>query len=376
MMTFDYLLQLQSTTGHIGQALDHCTKAKQLYDQDRPTQDDYRNILNHCFNALMQMIYLLYDLHPDWEEKLFYNPKSQYASDYDLMYDKDGQRSDFIKWVDDAEITRKCHVIRSLRNTRGEAHSPRDGVPKMLPQKQVEMSMSYLDDVLRFLADRLPKKPVGNPNSIHQACVFLIDISHSMEGSSWDDTPDSRPINQLNKWLNHFEQVLKEDAATKNLVDICVITFSDKVKIVRNFQNAGQLTIPQLKAKGGTAMNEAILLALELAEQRRQIYKSAQVASYVPWIWMLTDGMPDDDDMRLLEDTRKRLHQALIGTNGHPRVLFYAIPIGKLADRNFLKSYLPDTWSEAEKQKYMPDRIDSIEKAIELLTDSLLKSVS
>ena len=53
--------------------------------------------------------------------------------------------------------------------------------------------------------------------------------------------------------------------------------------------------MPTLNAGGSTAMVNALNDAIDKGEARKQWYKSTNQAYYRPWIILMTDGEPDDD---------------------------------------------------------------------------------
>lgn len=52
---------------------------------------------------------------------------------------------------------------------------------------------------------------------------------------------------------------------------------------------------PLLTANGSTPLGEALRLADTELKARRRLYKQKGIASYKPWIVLMTDGCPNDD---------------------------------------------------------------------------------
>ena len=76
---------------------------------------------------------------------------------------------------------------------------------------------------------------------------------------------------------------------------VSIITFGP-VSVEQDFVGASSFAAPRLKASGSTPMGEAINLALDKIEERKQIYKQSGISYYRPWIFLVTDGMPDRGD--------------------------------------------------------------------------------
>lgn len=117
-------------------------------------------------------------------------------------------------------------------------------------------------------------------------CVLLLDTSGSMEGAA---------LNSLNEGLRAFQQDLKEDGLASRRVEIAIVTFGQGgFRKMQDFTSAGQFVAPILQAGGSTPMGEAIMLALDMVEARKKSYKDAGISYYQPWVFMITDGAPND----------------------------------------------------------------------------------
>lgn len=165
---------------------------------------------------------------------------------------------------------------------------------------------------------------INNPGDKHIACALLVDTSGSMSG---------RPMDELNEGLRAFGEALKEDAKASGCADVCVIQFSTDVKIIAPFSSAQSYVAPQLSAGGLTAMNEAIITALDAIEQRKQEYRTIGVDYWRPWLFLLTDGIPTDTELE--GDARLRLSEAV----NNRKINFFPMGIGSQADIGLLRSY-------------------------------------
>ena len=118
------------------------------------------------------------------------------------------------------------------------------------------------------------------------ACVLLLDTSSSMIGE---------PINSLNKALKDFKEQTSLDEFAQKRVDIAIIEFNDKARVVQEFTPLPQLQPVCLSAVGCTAMGEGINLAIDKVKERNRFYASMGTPCFKPWIFMITDGAPTDD---------------------------------------------------------------------------------
>lgn len=117
-------------------------------------------------------------------------------------------------------------------------------------------------------------------------CLLLLDTSASMGGE---------PIAALNEGLQVFKQDLMTDQLARRRVEIAVMTFgSGGVREIQNFVTAEQWNPPQLSAGGSTPMGEALRRGLELLRERKDMYRSAGLQYFRPWVFLISDGEPTD----------------------------------------------------------------------------------
>ena len=155
----------------------------------------------------------------------------------------------------------------------------------------------------------------------HIACVLLVDVSGSMSGDA---------IRELNEGLRVFGEALQSDSKAYGCADVCVVSFGSTVQQVVPFCPAAEYVPPVLTAGGLTAMNEAIITGLDMIEMRKQEYKDVGVDYWRPWVFLLTDGVPTDNE--LYQDAQQRLQDALNGKKIN-------MGIGSGVDTQTLKKY-------------------------------------
>lgn len=137
--------------------------------------------------------------------------------------------------------------------------------------------------------DQIPFGPsaddfVSNPEP-RVPCVLLLDVSTSMDG---------KPISELNEGLKAFREELLNDSLASKRVETAIITFGADVQTVADFVTADNFFPPTLEASGATPMGQAVHRGLDMLEDRKATYKANGVAYYRPWIFLITDGEPND----------------------------------------------------------------------------------
>lgn len=146
-------------------------------------------------------------------------------------------------------------------------------------------------------------------------CVLLLDTSGSMAGE---------PIRALNLALPQFRQAIADDSTARNSIELAIITFGGVPQVAQDWTDIDHLTLPVLGSSGGTPLGPALQMGLDMIEARRQFYKQNAVGSYVPWVFILTDGAPDEGpELTAAVSRAQQLQQ--VGSGGRsPRVIVYA----------------------------------------------------
>ena len=139
-------------------------------------------------------------------------------------------------------------------------------------------------------------------------CVLVLDVSGSMRGT---------PIEELNKGLKDFYEEISSDVTTSQRLEISIITFSNTVITLQEPALVENITMPTLTASGSTEMVNAINYAIDMVDARKKWYKETNQNYYRPWIILMTDGEPDDDQdvaglaQRIQNDTRNKRYAFL-----------------------------------------------------------------
>ena len=116
-------------------------------------------------------------------------------------------------------------------------------------------------------------------------CVLILDTSTSMQGVR---------ISELNSGLRTYRDELLADPLAAKRVEVAIVTFGGRVTRLVDFVTAAEFEPLTLQVIGGTPMGEAINVALDMIEERKQTYRSNGIAYYRPWAFLITDGEPND----------------------------------------------------------------------------------
>lgn len=166
-----------------------------------------------------------------------------------------------------------------------------------------------------------------HPGEKHLAAVLLVDTSMSMM---------EKPIEELNHGLEEFGQALQQDALALGRVEIMIISFNSTVQTEMPFKPAMEYQAPKLVAEGLTALNEAIDTALDVLEERKDLYKQNGINYYRPWLFVLTDGEATDEERESATKTRLR------GYIDRKKVVFMPMAIGESVNKEKLREYYPE----------------------------------
>ena len=159
-----------------------------------------------------------------------------------------------------------------------------------------------LESAVEFAENSEPRCP----------CILLLDVSYSMSGA---------PINALNEGLRIFRDGLNQDGLTKKRVEIAIVTFGSKVKVVQEFVTVDRFWPQTIKVGGATYMGAGIDKALDILQARKASYKANAINYYRPWIFMITDGSPSDNEVV------NRAAQRIRDEEARKKVAFFAVGV-------------------------------------------------
>lgn len=191
-----------------------------------------------------------------------------------------------------------------------------------------------VDDVASWIEDAevINDENAGNelafrpelPVNYEQKCpvVLVCDVSGSMSG---------KPIRELNKGLQEFQEQIINDPVASQRLDCCVISFSSDVKVEQDFALIDQFKMPALRTSGSTRMVSAVFEGIEQIASRKKWYVETGQTYYRPFVILITDGYPDSDQN--IEALRQAIQKGYTGKN----FLFWAFGV-EGADMDLLKS--------------------------------------
>lgn len=175
----------------------------------------------------------------------------------------------------------------------------------------------YCDDTTLDTMNPAPRCPV----------VLLLDTSSSMDGA---------PIAELNAALRQFIEETSSDEAASMSVELEVITFSNSAEVALPFTPICDVDkeIEDLEADGMTSMGAALRKGLYDLRQRRNEYKHNGISSYKPWVVLMTDGGPNDDNWEEAAEEMRTLGE-------QNKITYIGIEIGPDADHETMCEIMP-----------------------------------
>lgn len=193
---------------------------------------------------------------------------------------------------------------------------------------------------------------------------FLVDTSGSMRAEK---------IQKVNLAFKEMINAFKKVKNARGDIQICVITFGDKVEIAQDLVGVDEITLHEFKAKGKTPMGEAFELVTHMIEDRQVVGPEA----FVPIIVLVSDGLPTD----LPKDIRSKINktttkatflnwdalQNMQSSRRTNKAIKLALSIGDDANKEMLKAFINNDNIPLFKAK----EVDTITKFFEWVTMSV-----
>ncbi len=130
------------------------------------------------------------------------------------------------------------------------------------------------------------KEPVKK----HRPVAILIDRSKSVE------TDNGRVMEGINRSAIEAVKKMKEQVLYREMTDMLVIQFDTNPEVMADFVRLNDLdarAVTIAQAKGCTDTGKALLLALEMLDQKKKECKELGEEYVQPLLFLITDGAPD-----------------------------------------------------------------------------------
>ena len=176
----------------------------------------------------------------------------------------------------------------------------------------------------------MAQNPYENPeviqNQPRMPLLFLIDTSASMSGEKEIDGKNVVPIHELCVHMNRFKDEVCLDALTKKVLDVAIMRFDSDFSVLQPFMPIEKMMHLDLAAEGeDTVYSSAIDHALTMVDNVRKEYNKRS-GCYKPWIVFITDGAPNSNDQKNIDNLAKRI--AALTDNGDVRLWCMAVGNG------------------------------------------------
>ena len=137
-----------------------------------------------------------------------------------------------------------------------------------------------------LISDDYAALPAQAVCEVHHPIVFLLDNSYSVRGA---------PLKHMIKAMNECISELKADEEASRDVEICVISFNDRVEIVSDWRPVKEYHIIEFGAAGaGTNLTTALQAGIDKLGERGRYYVDQGIACHIPYLILVTDGYGDD----------------------------------------------------------------------------------
>jgi len=173
---------------------------------------------------------------------------------------------------------------------------------------------------------------IAYPQQPHCPTVLILDTSGSMMINN--------KISRLNEGITLFKEEIEKDELARKRLDLAVLTFGQKVNVIRDFTSIEEFEPEDLIADGLTPMGEAIKTAVGMLNRRKEEYRKEGIDYYRPWIFLITDGEPTDmnEGDELWNEVTGLVHEG----EKDGKFLFFAVAVED-ADLDTLSKISPPT---------------------------------
>ncbi len=128
---------------------------------------------------------------------------------------------------------------------------------------------------------RFGSQPPVATDKDHMSVLIAVDTSGSVEGDA---------IRNINANLNNFKRIVCEDPVAAKCVDVCVIAFDDKVRVIQDWCPIRDMQSFELSCGGCTDLNGAVLTGIQKIRERSREYVERGIVERKPYLIVMTDG--------------------------------------------------------------------------------------
>jgi len=126
---------------------------------------------------------------------------------------------------------------------------------------------------------------------------LLLDCSGSMYGE---------PIEAVKNGVQVLVSTLRQDPYALETAYLSIITFDSSAQQVSPLTELAAFQQPNIQASGCTALGEALALLSQKADQEVTKTTPEQKGDWKPLVFIMTDGEPTDDLIKVLAEFKKR----------------------------------------------------------------------
>lgn len=117
-------------------------------------------------------------------------------------------------------------------------------------------------------------------------CI-VVDCSGSMR--EFDNTDKSR-IDRVNDGINLFYDGVKNNRRARKAVDVMIIQVGNNATVIEDFKNTDENPGKLNYLRERNNLGEGVGLALRKLDERKKVYKKANIKYYQPWLLIMSDG--------------------------------------------------------------------------------------
>ncbi|MFK0206202.1 hypothetical protein [Agrobacterium sp. NPDC090283] len=166
--------------------------------------------------------------------------------------------------------------------------------------------------------------------------ILIVDVSPSMEDK----------IAELNDGYSGYIADLLADPLASLRVELAIVTCGDGNRFIPFDRAENHRREFQIDAAGSTPLGGAVTMALHELELRKQEYKRNGINYYRPWLWIMSDGEPNDDNWRQAAANARKAEE-------DKKVSVYCVGIGDAQGMvENLREFSPTRTAKLDKLKF------------------------